>query len=303
MSGSTLTTQPDTGGIAPSPAGRSARALVWLFDRLPFGLIEFAVRLAVWLASWSERVSTTVEDNLRVAFGRSGPNLAGECLGRMADNLVATLRSTRSGAPPIRVLNPDVYERIVRGGAWLGVTGHFGPFDLLGALAVQQSTCLRVVVRPPNNRLVGGVLDIFRRRLGTDWIDKKNVMREAIQTLERGCGVGMLADHNAGFQGQFVPFLGLDASTTRLPAKLATRFQCPIMMVFIRRDRTEWVAWVEREIRPDPADGAREEQERRILKEMNDCYSDVIRRYPEDWFWIHRRWKTRPGDREAGILR
>lgn len=295
MSGSTPTTRPD--------ASRSARACVWLFDHLPFGLISFVLHLSVWLASWSDRVSLVCEDNLRVAFGRTGPHMSGACLRRMADNFIDILRAVRNGAPPIRVANPDVYNRICRSGPWLGVTGHFGPFDLLGSLAVQQSTPLRVVVRPPRNRLLGDVLSIFRARLGTEWIDKKNVMREAIETLKRGQGVGMLADHNAGFQGRFVPFLGFAASTTRLPAKLAVRFQCPIMMVFVRRERSEWVAWVEREIRPDAAMGSKEEQELKLLAEMNDCYSDVIRRYPEDWFWIHRRWKTRPGDREAGILR
>ena len=99
-----------------------------------------------------------------------------------------------------------------------------------------------------------------------------------------------------------MPFLGFMASTSRLPAMLALKFQKPIVMAFIRRDGPEHVTWIEKIIMPNPAADPVAE-ERRMLEEMNATFTEVIRRHPEEWFWFHRRWKTRPGDREAHILR
>ena len=242
--------------------------------------------------------------NLRIAFGPAGTGLYVRSLFRLADNVCAILKSCRKNParrPKIR-FDDSKFSLIPAPHPWVLVTGHIGPFELQGEWSRVLNIPIRVVVRPPKNLVFRSLYAFIRRRLGVNFIDKKNVVRETIQAMSAGSSVVIVADHNAGHQGTFLPFLGFPASTSRLPAVLALRFQKPVVMGFIRKEGGEFVAWVERVIVPDALAEPKEE-ERRILSEMNAVFTDVIRRYPEEWFWFHRRWKTRPGDREAHILR
>lgn len=258
----------------------------------------------VLCAGMIPRLRKVAHSNLRIAFGPSGRGIYFKSLMRLADNIVAVLRSCRRNPArrPRVLFNTDVASSITTAPPWIFVTGHFGPVEILAPLADALKTRLVVVVRPPKNWFVRRLMSFIRHRIGTEVIEKRNVVRGTYHALKEGKSVGILADHNAGYQGAFLPFLGFPASTTRLPAVLALRFQKPILMIFIRKEGPDYLAWIEKAIVPDPAAEPKSE-ERRILSEMNSVYTDVIRRHPDEWFWLHQRWKTRPGDREAHILR
>ncbi len=268
-------------------------------------MFRAAIAGVVILAGLVPRLRRTARVNLRIAFGPSGPGLYMRTLTRLAENVSAVVRACRRNPNrrPVIRFDVDRYRSIVQEPPpYVCVTGHFGPFELWSLVQDAMNTKLDVVVRTPKKWLSRRALSFVRGRLGTNVIDKKNVMRETIRSLSEGRSVALLADHNAGYHGVFVPFLGFPASTTRLPAMLARKFNRPILMGFIRREGNEYVAWIERAIRPDPS-AQDDADERRMLTEMNAVFSDVIRKYPEEWFWFHRRWKTRPGDMEAHILR
>ncbi|MBI4179954.1 lysophospholipid acyltransferase family protein, partial [bacterium] len=258
---------------------------------------RFLLLVLVLAAGLLPKLRGRARSNLRIAFGPAGPRLYLRFLFRFADNIRFVLnacRRTPSRRPKIRFDSVDVVKSISIPRPWIGVTGHVGPFELLTGIESEIGSKISVVVRPPRNRIFRALLNAARRRIGTTFIEKSDVLRESFAALNTGRMVAIFADHNAGFHGTFMPFLGFPASTTRLPAVLALRFQKPIVMAFIRKDGPDLAAWIEKVIVPDPA-ADRPLEEKRILTEMNDAYSAVIRRYPEEWFWFHQRWKTRPG--------
>lgn len=267
-------------------------------------MIRTIIFFLVLLSGFIPRFRRTAHANLRIAFGPAGTGLYFRSLFRLSDNVCAVLRACRKNPDrrPVIRFEDHLSAGISIPPPWIFVTGHVGAFELMHLWGRRFNTPMAVVVRPPKNWMFRRMIALIRRRLGIEVIEKRNVVRETFQALAANISVAIIADHNAGFHGEFLPFLGFFASTTRLPAVLAMRFQKPIVMGFIRKDGTEFVSWIEKVIVPDMAADPKEE-ERRILTEMNAAFTDVIRRYPEEWFWFHRRWKTRPGDREAHILR
>ena len=267
-------------------------------------MIRALIVFLVMVAGTIPRVRRVAVANLRIAFGPSGTGIYFKSLFRIADNICAVLKACRKNPtrrPQIR-LDTAMLADIGVPPPYVCVTGHLGPFELLARFSEVLQGGLAVIARPPKSRLFKLVLAFIRRRLGIEVIDKQDAMRASIRSMSAGKSVAIFADHNAGYHGTFLPFLGFLASTSRLPAVLAMRFNKPIVMGFIRKDGPEFVMWVEKVIVPNGRADA-EMEERRILGEMNAVYTDVIRRYPDEWFWFHRRWKTRPGDREAHILR
>lgn len=260
------------------------------------------ISVIVLLAGCFPRLRRDAQANLRIAFGPSIGTLYIRSIMRFADNIHSVIRACAKKGGRGMKMRFDRSKAADIALPWVCVTGHFGAFELQARWAEELKAPIRVVVRPPRNWFFRQLMAFVRRRLCAETILKTNVMRECRQALESGVSVAILADHNAGYNGRFVPFLGFAASTTRLPAVLALRFQRPIVMAFIRRDGDELVAWLEHVILPNP-DAPPEDEEKRILTEMNDTFTRVIRRHPEEWFWFHRRWKTRPGDREAHIIR
>ncbi|OGH56317.1 MAG: hypothetical protein A3G34_06500 [Candidatus Lindowbacteria bacterium RIFCSPLOWO2_12_FULL_62_27] len=267
-------------------------------------MARLLVLILTFFVGFIPRIRKIAHTNLRIAFGPAGRRIYARSLLRLADNVCALLSACRKNParqPPIR-FDAQALANVPAPPPWICVTGHLGPIDLLSKFSRVFNSPMAVVVRPPDNWIFRKILSWARRRIGVETIEKRDVIRAAYRAVKEGKTVAIIADHNAGYQGVFLPFLGFPASTTRLPAVLALRFNKPMVMGFIRRDGAEFLAWIEKVIVPDP-DADPKEEERRLLSEMNAVFTDVIRRYPDEWFWFHRRWKTRPGDREASILR
>jgi KDO2-lipid IV(A) lauroyltransferase len=125
------------------------------------------------------------------------------------------------------------------------------------------------------------------------------VARGVLRALRRGHLVGILPDQNAGRHGVFVDFLGKPASTFKGPAFFAWKANVPIVQGYVRRmpDGTHH-AVVEPPIFPDPNAGE-EEEVRRLTQLYTKDLERWVRAHPENYYWVHRRWKTQP-DAEDG---
>jgi KDO2-lipid IV(A) lauroyltransferase len=174
------------------------------------------------------------------------------------------------------------------------LTGHFGNWELLGALFPAMGYRLSVVVGEQHNRLVDRYINDARARMGVGVLSAEKDLRGILRALE---GKGLLAivgDQDAGRDGVFVEFLGRPASTAVGPVRLARRFGVPIVLGFaIRQPRGK----LRFELLP-PIHVPREGDDETVELEYTGIWSrileDYVRRYPEHWFWMHRRWKTRP---------
>ncbi|MBU0742569.1 lysophospholipid acyltransferase family protein [bacterium] len=174
------------------------------------------------------------------------------------------------------------------------MTGHFGHWELLGAAVSAYGYPTRYLVRTQSNPWADRLQNKIRARAGLGVIRADASVRQLVRHVRSGGFVGVLPDANAGDDGIFVDFLGRPASTPRGLAYFAYKLGCPIIPVFLVRqaDGTH-VARFHDPLRMDPA---WDEQEAvlELTKSFTDVLSGVVREHPDHYFWIHRRWKTRP---------
>jgi KDO2-lipid IV(A) lauroyltransferase len=171
------------------------------------------------------------------------------------------------------------------------LTAHLGNWELLAASHALTAFGLSVVVRPLDDVMLDRVVERFRRRSGVALIPKRGGLRQILDALRRGRMVGVLLDQNASRgEGVFAPFFGTPASTSRSLALVSLRSGAPVVPVFIRRlpDGRHRVE-IESAL-PFPVDG----DVAAYTAAFNRSIEDAIRRAPDQWFWLHERWRTRP---------
>jgi KDO2-lipid IV(A) lauroyltransferase len=152
------------------------------------------------------------------------------------------------------------------------------------------------MVRRLDNDLIEEMIDNVRKRFGNRTFDKNAVSRQALRQLNEGGTLGMLPDVNMlAREGVFVDFFGTPASTTSMLAKLALRTGAAVVPVFVPWDneRQRFVLQVEPPLKVELT-GNEEEDVLRLTASFMASIENVVRRYPEQWLWIHKRWKTRP---------
>src|SRR5437868_6079662 len=126
-----------------------------------------------------------------------------------------------------------------------------------------------------------------RSRFGLEVFERGEGFGKAIELLRSGGGIGILMDQHAGDGGLWTPFFGRLASTTPLPALLARRTQAALIGFAVHTDGL--ARW--RAIAEPPIEGTGESIEK-LTARGNDIVEKQVRRAPEDWFWVHNRWKT-----------
>ncbi|MBK8230273.1 MAG: lysophospholipid acyltransferase family protein [Candidatus Eisenbacteria bacterium] len=180
------------------------------------------------------------------------------------------------------------------------LTGHFGNWELLGAAVADGGWPLHAVVATQKNRWIDALVTRRREAVGLKILRSDAGLRPILRALKSNQIVCFLADQDAGRTGHFVPFLGRPASSPGGPARFARLARCPILVGFSVRSpggryRFEFGNLIR--IREDLPS---EEAEKQATAEIAALLEERIRRYPEQWFWMHRRWKTRPPGETTG---
>lgn len=172
------------------------------------------------------------------------------------------------------------------------VTGHFGNWELLGELLIHRGVALNALVRPLKGALNMRIAE-NRVRAGAGLIYPKGAVQETTDALGRGECVYMLLDQGIPSKGVFVPFFGRLASTTPAMAVASQRTGIPAWVVMGVRDGWKMRVHIEGPIPPPPAvEGKDPITEHTAL--VTAALERVIRQYPEQWLWLHRRWKYAP---------
>jgi KDO2-lipid IV(A) lauroyltransferase len=186
-------------------------------------------------------------------------------------------------------------DRVLSDKAVLIVTGHFGNWEMggyvLGLLGVKSYA----VARPLDNPYLDDFLRNFRERTGQKLLAKRGDFEQMQAIMNTGGILATLGDQDAGQRGLFVDFFGRPASTHKVMALLALQFQVPILVMVARNlgEPMHYQASVVEEIAPEDYEN-HPQAVRAITQRLTKALEDAIRETPEQYFWLHRRWKHEP---------
>ena len=156
------------------------------------------------------------------------------------------------------------------------------------------------MAREMNNPLVEKKVKQFRKYMGSELIYKRNSIRTILKRLEKNGIVYLLIDHNTiTREGVFVNFFGKPASTVPSVSQLHLKRAIPIIPIFIHYEKDKIVLELLEEINATgTSTGNQKEDILQLTQRCTSLIEEKIRQYPEQWFWFHNRWKTRPPRRE-----
>jgi len=181
-----------------------------------------------------------------------------------------------------------------KGKGVLVLTGHVGNWELMPVAAAMAGYSANVLYRPIDYAPLDRFFVEARTRFGLKMIPKDASLLRVFRALKRGETVAMLLDQNVGLhKGVMVDFFGRRACTSYGLAYIALKTSAPVVPFFVIRNGNEFTAEIGREI-PFIKTGDDRKDLEENTRQYNETLESIIRRYPDQWFWIHNRWKTRP---------
>jgi len=278
------------------------RAGLAIASRLPlpvlFALGEF-LGFCAWLLSGKYR--RLAERNVAIAFAnektpREMRRLVRCHFQRLGANLLCSVKLTAMAPEKIlqrvKVENIEAMDREFRAGVPVVlVLSHLGTWELFAQLMPKFVGYVRnaSVYQKLGNRFIDAHVRRTRGQTGLELFDRQQGFQPVIDLLRSGGGVGVLSDQHAGDHGLWTPFFGKLASTSPLPALLAKRTRAALIAAGVyTMGPARWRMVFTERFDPPKADASIAA----LTSEINQIIEQQIRVAPEDWFWVHNRWKT-----------
>ena len=299
-------------------AARFLTGLIRLLPRRVGSLVGVILGQAVFSIVRLRREETL--DNLRHAFSsqRNERELVriGACcyrnLGRGMTEFCRFTNLTRERLEEILQIQglEHIRNALGQGRGAILLSAHFGVWELLGPAFALNGFAVDLFVRTQRNPLFDKLMSRHRRWVGAEIIRASRTPRGVVRSLRQNRLLVILADQDGGRDGIFVPFMGRDASTPRGVARFAQETGAPVLMGFVVRGADGRYRLLIDPPMKVPDSGDREADLLQILETYTRRLESYVREHPEQWFWPHRRWKTRPpsegpmpydeGDQSAG---
>lgn len=290
-------------------AARSASAALTCFD------VNWNLHTADLLGSFAHRFDKRRADRSLANIRRSFPDWPEE-------RVVATSKASMQHL--IRFAMETLYtSRLIHENTWPGrletgdlgaaiaalnsdrpvilIAGHMGNFELLGYALATMGYPVDAVARPMDNALIYDWLLGIRKRKGMRVITKWDATEEMVGVMQRRAALGVIADQNAGEKQHFVPFMGRLASAYKSIALLAHRYDATVVCGYAMRkgDRFHYEIGTTDVIHPeDWADAL--DPLYYITARYTRALETMVRKCPEQYWWMHRRWKSRPKHERQG---
>jgi len=189
-----------------------------------------------------------------------------------------------------------VEEARSKGRGLIFVTGHLGNWELAGAYVAARGIPVDAIARRMKNPLFDRYLTETRSQIGMHVVHDSEAVRRTPRSLREGRGVAFLADQGVlGLASTFVPFFGRPAKTPRGPAVFALRLGVPVVFGVALRQPSGKYRMVFEPIAVEDT-GDRDRDVDAIVGRYTATLERWVRRYPEQYFWHHRRWRRQPPD-------
>lgn len=180
----------------------------------------------------------------------------------------------------------------------VATTAHLGSWELLsGLLSLYNSKKQAlIVVRHPKNRLLAALMSHFRRHHNVDVAHKDKAAPKVLRCLKKNGVTAFLVDHNTGrSKAMFMPFLNDIAAVNMGPALLALRAKALVWPIFlVRNGPGHFFLSVDEPLDTLDLIGSTEDKIKSIAVFYTHKVQEMVERFPEQWFWMHNRWKNRP---------
>ena len=283
-----------------------ARALIAGLQYLPLAL---ARRLGYSIAKVLDRAVPKLRrvalKNLSMAY----PHWDDAARAQIVDGVFRTLGRLLAGIARFPSINASNVQEWIsyqglenyhaaksKGRGVLVATAHFGNWELSAFTHAMMTEPMNVMVRPLDNPLLDELVETRRALSGNRLIYKKDAARSVLKALKNNEAVGILIDQNTTpAEGAFINFFGVKACAGIAFAKFAHHSAAPVIPGFAVWEETQsrYILHFLPEI-PMTGDAAADTQR------IHSALEDAIRAHPDQWMWIHRRWKTRP-EGEPGL--
>ncbi len=236
--------------------------------------------------------------NVRIAFGDELSETEMRRIVRrhfrwLGANLLCSVKFTRMPMEKIlervRLENFELVENCFRQNKpFVLLISHIGSWEFCTRLShFSHGQRTATIYQRIRNRHIDRHVRKARSRFGLEVFERSEGFGKAIELLRSGGGIGILMDQHAGDGGLWTPVFGRLASTTPLPALLARRTHAKLIGFAVHTEG--FARW--RAVAETPIDGVSESIEK-LTAHSNEILEKQVRRAPEDWFWVHNRWKT-----------
>lgn len=287
----------------------AARALVGLVRLLPRqAALDVAGRLGRAYVRLGGPRTGVGRVNLRIAFPEwtesQRRSVLADSFANLARSFVELALLGREDAEQLRrLVSVEGLEHLEKArqqsetGGVIGLSGHFGSWELLAAAMVAHGLPVTLVERTRDNPQIEELVRSLRGQGGSELFPRGSAARSALRALREGKIFALLYDQNCSREeGVFVPFFGRLACTRSGPPRIAMHTGAPVLPVFA--ERLAGGARHRVRIHPAlellPAGDDREAAIRENARRMTRVIEEEIRRIPDHWIWGHRRWRTQP---------
>jgi KDO2-lipid IV(A) lauroyltransferase len=256
------------------------------------------------------REKTRTLEHLRLIFGTSWTE---DKIRRTARSVYASLGRNLFDAVKLSRSSETTFNAVVRhddlagfkkafdlGRGVIVITAHVGCFELLLHFFARHGFKSFAIGQRSFDLRLDRLIRAIRSGEDIDYMDRTESPRKILRWLQEGKAFGVLIDQDTRVEGVFADFLGLQAYTPSGPVRMAMRFRIPVIVATTARqpDNTHYV-YLSRIL--EFADtGDFEKDLLTNVQQANDLICATIMRFPEQWVWMHRRWKTRPPQASQG---
>jgi Kdo2-lipid IVA lauroyltransferase/acyltransferase len=267
---------------------------------LPLGFTYFTARqignIANFVLHYRRQV---VMENLKTAFGNElddtkRAEIASESYRQIAMSFLELLIAPELKKQIDTILQPEhaalIQNLLQQQKGLIAISGHLGNWELQGAAAATAMTePFTVAAVQQSNPYINRFITRRRNEMGMRVAGTKEAMKILLKALRNRQAIGLVADQSGGRDAIFVDFFGQKAATQPGPAKLALKFGAPLVVgAAVRTGPGQFKMLAQQvEIKDDDTVESLTQRHVKILESF-------IRQYPEQYFWLHRRWKRRP---------
>jgi len=280
----------------------------WLINHLPYPLVKAITHFFIFVGFlFTVKQKRLTQESLSIAFGnektkREREDISRACFANLGKGMIELIYFM---AHPRMIKEQTFFEgkqyldeAVARGQGVIAVSAHFGNFPLMLLRLAQEGYRTHAIIRPTRDKKVEEYFQNLRRGLGLNTVyaqPRKQCVDESLKALRNNGVLFIPLDQNFGNgAGVFVDFFGQKAATATGPVVFAMRTQAPILPIFTIRQNDD-----RHKIIVNPPlylEHGQDDKETILINtsRITRIIEDYIRRYPAEWGWMHRRWKSRP---------